>query len=347
MNFSLLTKPIFKISDSLDEGPFKLINSTYFLYSESSIIKCINIKTNKNAFSIEEEYFMEPYFGLVNNLKLLAKQDYSKVIIYQIDKTISGYKKIKVLNIKGFEIARSLYKNGYIIGGDSISIYNFKDELEYNISTKYNFSGFDYHTIAPFEIQLENKMNNLLVLPMGDETNICLRKNLKKVMAINSCISDALDMEDGNIILASQEKLILVNLNNYKIEYEIECPQVEEKLKYWDVHTFSEIFKYKDNTITTISGMNDQNGDDYLISFWNYNSDKSNNKIELIQSLVFQDYALMLDNEKLLIMSNDSIIRVNIKEIKGKDKNIIKTTTITDYKKKEEKSGNKSKKGKK
>ena len=63
MNFSLLTKPIFKISDSLDEGPFKLINSTYFLYSESSIIKCINIKTNKNAFSIEEEYFMEPYFG--------------------------------------------------------------------------------------------------------------------------------------------------------------------------------------------------------------------------------------------------------------------------------------------
>ena len=355
MNFSIIKKPIFEMPHDTCEGPFKLINSTHFLYVDDSLnIKCINMKTNKITFVLKEEDLADPSFGLVNKLKLLVKTSESKVILYQINKTLSELEKIKVLNINGFQIARSLYKDGYIIGCENnILIYDFKDELQLSIPTKYNFFGFDYHVTAPFEIELKNKNNNLLVLPMGHKTDIFLRNQLKKVITINSIINDALDMDDGNIILACEEKLVLVNLKNYMTEYEVECPQIEEKLEYWDIHNFSDIFKYKDNIFTTISGMSDQNGNNYLISFWKYNLDKSNNKLELIQSLEFNYYDLMMDKEKLLIMSDHSIIRLSIKEIKGKAKNIIKTTTSSDYnkkmkeKKEKEKSGNKSKKNKK
>ena len=38
-------------------------------------------------------------------------------------------------------------------------------------------------------------------------------------MNINSSINNALDMKDGNIILACVEKLALIDINTYKIEY--------------------------------------------------------------------------------------------------------------------------------
>ena len=63
-----------------------------------------------------------------------------------------------------------------------------------------------------------------------------------------------------------------------------------------------------------------------------------NNKIENVQSLKFNDYTLMLDKEKLLIMDNDeSIIQLSIKDIKEKAKNIVKTTTESEFNKNKKK----------
>ena len=46
----------------------------------------------------------------------------------------------------------------------------------------------------------------------------------------------------------------------------------------------------------------------------------------------------MLDKEKLIIMDNDeSIIQLSIKEIKGKAKNIVKTTTESEFNKNKKK----------
>jgi len=156
-------------------------------------------------------------------------------------------------------------------------------------------------------------------------------------MNINSSINDALDMKDGHIILVCEEKLILVNVKTYKIEKEVECPQTEDDLKYLAPHSFFDIFKFKDNIFITISGFHNATDNSYLLSIWNYNFNKIN-KIENIQCLKFDDYYLMLDKEKLLIMdNNDSIIQLSIKEIKGKAKNIVNITTESEFNKNKKK----------
>ena len=214
--------------------------------------------------------------------------------------------------------------------------------MELSLGTKFDFFGFDFHVIPPFELQIKNdEKKNLLILPMGHDTNIYLRKNCKKVMNINSIINDALDMNDGNIILACEYKLILVDIKNYKIEYEVECPQIEEELEFTIPHTFRDIFEFKNNLFITISGHSDQSDNDYLVSIWNYDLNKSN-KIEKVQCLKFNEYYLMLDKENLLIMNKDlSIIQLSIKEKKGKAKNAIETTTVSEYNKKYKKKKNK------
>ena len=340
MNYSLIKKSKFKLPDDTAEGPFKIINPFYFIYSNGAEIQCINMNNGKTNFALEnDEGLVEPYFGLVNELKLIIKPTESKIVLYQINKSLTEYKKIKDLKIKGFQIARSISNEGYTIGCDKkILIYNSKDELEFSFGTNFNFFGFDYHITPPFELKIEkNENNNLLILPMGNDTNIYLRNGFKNVMNINSSINDALDMKDGNIILACEEKLLLVDIKTYNIEYEVECPQIEEDLKYLSPHSFCDIFEFKDNIFITISGYSNQSDNSYLLSVWNYNFNK-NNKIENVQSLKFDDYTLMLDKEKLLIMSTEeSIIQLSIKEIKGKAKNIVKTTTESEFNKKKKK----------
>ena len=65
-------------------------------------------------------------------------------------------KEIKDLKIKGFQIARSLSNDGYYWLRKKILIYNSKDELELSLGTKFNFFGFDFHVIPPFELQIKN-----------------------------------------------------------------------------------------------------------------------------------------------------------------------------------------------
>ena len=340
MNYSIKKKKIYKLPDDVNEGPFKIINSDNFLYSSGDEIKCINMKTGKTNFILEnDDALAEPYFGLVNELKLLVKPTELKIVLYQIDKSLIKYQKIKELKIKGFQIARSLSNGGYIIGCEKkILIYNSKDELEFSLDTQFNFFGFDYQITPPFELKIKkNEKKNLLILPMGNDTNIYLRNDFKKVMNINSTINDALDMKDGNIILASEEKLILVNIKTYKNEYEVECPQIEEDLKYLSPHSFRDIFEYKDNIFISISGYSNQSDNSFLLSVWNYNLNKIN-KIEKVQCLKFDDYALMLDKSNLLIMEYDGpIIQLSIKEIKGKSKDIVKTTTESEFNKNKKK----------
>ena len=340
MNYSLIKKSIFKFPDDAAEGPFKIINPFYFIYPTGEEIKCINMKTGKTNFILEnKEGLAEPYFGLVNELKLIVKPTESKVVLYQIDKSLTKYKKIKDIKIKGFQIARSLSNEGYIIGCEKmILIYNINDELEFSFATQFDFFGFDYHITPPFEIKIEkNENNNLLIIPKGNNTNIYLRKSFKNVMNINALINDALDMKDGNIILACEEKLVLVDIKSYKIEYEAECPQIEDDLKYLAPHSFCDIFDFKDNLFITISGYHNETDNSYFLTVWNYELNK-NNKIENVQSLKFDDYNLMLDKEKLIIMDNDeSIIQLSIKEIKGKAKNIVKTTTESEFNKNKKK----------
>lgn len=339
MNFSLIKKNIFKFPDDTCEGPFKIIKSNNFLYSDSFDIKCINMKTNKPNFVLENEYLAEPFFGVVNELKLIVKPNESKVSLYQISEDLSECKKIKDLKIKGFQIARSLSKEGYVIGCDEkIFVYNSQDELESNVETKFNFFGFDFHVTPPFEIQLKNDKNNLLVFPMGsNKTNIYLRNSFKNVMNVESNINDALDMEDGNIILACEEKLSLVRLDTYKVEYEVECPQIEDDLVYYYPHIFHDIFAFKDNIFVTISGLSNHTDNRFLVSFWNYNSSKKS-KLENIQCLKFDEYYQLIDKESLLIMDDDnSIIHLSIKKIKGKAKNIVETTTVSEFNKRKKK----------
>jgi hypothetical protein len=293
------------------------------------------MKTNKTNFVLEKEDLAEPYFGVVNELKLIVKPSESKVSLYQINKTLSECKKIKDLKIKGFQIARSLSNEGYVIGCDKkILVYNSQDELELTLGTKFEFFGFDFHVIPPFEIQLKNEKSNLLIFPMErNKTNIYLRNIFKNVMNVDSNINDALDMEDENIILACEEKLLLINLKAYNVEYEVECPQIESDLIYYYPHSFYDIFAFKDNIFITISGLSNHTDNRYLISFWNYNSSK-NDKLEIIQCLKFDEYSLMMDKEKLLIMDVDnSIIQLNIKKIKVKAKNIVETTTVSNFNK--------------
>ena len=338
MNYSLTRKSIFKLPDDFGEGPFKIINPYNLLYKGDKI-KCINMKTGKTNFVLEDDGLAEPYFGIVNDLKLLVKPTESKIELYQINKSLTECKKIKDLKIKGFQIARSLTNEGYIIGCEKkILIYNSNDELEFSFNTKFDFFGFDDHVTPPFELKIEkNENNNLLILPMGNDTDIYLRNGFKKVMNINSSINDALDMKDGNIILACQEKLILVDITTYKIGYEVECPQIEEELKYGDFHSFYDIFEFKDDIFITISGHYNQADNSYLLSIWNYSLNR-NNKIENVQCLKFDDYNLMLDKEKLLILDdNESIIQLNIKETKGKAKDIVKTTTESEFNKNKKK----------
>ena len=340
MNYSLIKKSIFKLPDDAAEGPFKIIKPFHFIYSNGDEINCINMNSGKTNFVLENNAGLaQPYFGLVNELKLIVKPTESKIELYQINKSLTECKKIKDLKIIGFQIARSLSNEGYIIGCEKkILIYNSKDELQFSFDTKFNFFGFDYHITPPFEVKIEkNENNNLLILPMGNNTNIYLRNNFKKVMNINSSINDALDMKDGNIILACEEKLALVDVKTYKIEYEVECPQIEDDLKYLAPHSFCDIFEFKDNIFITISGYHNQSDNSYLLSIWNYNLNK-NNKIENVQSLKFNDYTLMLDKEKLLIMDKyESIIQLSIKDIKEKAKNIVKTTTESEFNKNKKK----------
>ena len=339
MNFSFNKKNIFELPDDTCEGPFKIIKSNNFLYSDACDIKCINMKTNKTNFVLENEYLAQPYFGVVNELKLIVKPSESKVYLYQISKTLSECKKLKDLNIKGFQIARSLSKEGYVIGCDKqILVYNKQDELQLTLGTKFDFFGFDFRVTPPFEIQLKNEKNNLLVFPMErNKTNIYLRYSFKNVMNIDSNINDALDMEDENIILACEEKLLLVNLKAYKVEYEVECPQIEDDLIYYYPHSFYDIFIFKDNIFVTISGLSNHTDNRFLMSFWNYNSSKKD-KLEIIQCLKFDEYNLMMDKEKLLIMDDDnSIIQLTIKKIQEKAKNIIETTTVSKFNKKRKK----------
>ena len=340
MNFSFIKKKIFNFPDDTCEGPFKIIKSNNFLYSDGECdIKCINMKTNKTNFVLENEYLAEPFFGLVNELKLIVKPNESKVSLYQINEDLSECKKIKDLKIKGFQIARSLSNEGYIIGcEEKILVYNSQNELESSFGTKFNFFGFDFHVTPPFEIQLKSEKNNLLVFPMdSNKTNIYLRNSFKNVMNVHSKINDALDMEDGNIILACEEKLCLVRSNTYKVEYEVECPQIEEDLIYYYPHEFHDIFVFKDNIFVTISGLSNHTDNRFLVSFWNYNFSKKD-KLENIQCLKFDEYYQMIDKENLLIMDDDnSIIQLSFKKIKGKAKNIVETTTVSEFNKKRKK----------
>ena len=339
MNYSIIQKSIFKLPDDFGEGPFKIINPYNFLY-QGDKIKCINMKTGKINFVLEnDDDLVEPYFGLVNELKLLVKPTESKILLYQINKSLTECKKIKDLKIKGFQIARSLSNEGYIIGCEKkILIYNSKDELEFSFNTEFNFFGFDDHVTPPFELKIEkNENNNILILPMGNDTDIYLRNGFKKVMNINSSINDALNMKDGNIILACRRNLILVDIKTYKIEYEVECPQIEEEIQYGDFHSFYDIFEFKNNIFITISGHYNQADNSYLLSVWNYDINKKN-KIENVQCLKFDDYNLMLDKEKLLILdTEDSVIQLSIKEIKGKAKNIVNITTESEFNKNKKK----------
>ena len=343
MNYSLIKKSIYKIPDDTLEGPFKIINPYNFLYYNGDEIKCINMKTGKTNFTLNiDDGLMEPYFGIVNGFKLIAKLTNSEIELYQINKSLTECKKIKAMKIKGFELARSLSDEGYIIGCDNIMIYNSKDELEFSIETNFSFYGFDWKITPPFEIKIKkNEKNNLLVFPMGNDTNIYLRNGFKKVMNINSSINDALDMKDGNIVLACEEKLILVDIKTYKIEYEVECPQIEEELEYGDFHSFYDIFEFKNDIFITISGHYNQADNSYLLSVWNYNINR-NNKIENVQCLKFDDYNLMLDKEKLLILdTKESVIQLSIKEIKRKAKNIVNITTCSEFNKNKKKKKNK------
>lgn len=343
MNYSLIKKSIYKIPDDTLEGPFKIINPYNFLYYNGDEIKCINMKTGKTNFTLNiDGGLMEPYFGIVNGFKLIAKLTNSEIELYQINKSLTECKKIKAMKIKGFELARSLSDEGYIIGCDNIMIYNSKDELEFSIETNFSFYGFDWKITPPFEIKIKkNEKNNLLVFPMGNDTNIYLRNGFKKVMNINSSINDALDMKDGNIVLACEEKLILVDIKTYKIEYEVECPQIEEELEYGDLHSFYDIFEFKNDVFITISGHYNQADNSYLLSVWNYNINR-NNKIENVQCLKFDDYNLMLDKEKLLILdTKESVIQLSIKEIKRKAKNIVNITTCSEFNKNKKKKKNK------
>ena len=343
MNYSLIKKSIYKIPDDTLEGPFKIINPYNFLYYNGDEIKCINMKTGKTNFTLNiDGGLMEPYFGIVNGFKLIAKLTNSEIELYQINKSLTECKKIKAMKIKGFELARSLSDEGYIIGCDNIMIYNSKDELEFSVETNFSFYGFDWKITPPFEIKIKkNEKNNLLVFPMGNDTNIYLRNGFKKVMNINSSINDALDMKDGNIVLACEEKLILVDIKTYKIEYEVECPQIEEELEYGDLHSFYDIFEFKNDVFITISGHYNQADNSYLLSVWNYNINR-NNKIENVQCLKFDDYNLMLDKEKLLILdTKESVIQLSIKEIKRKAKNIVNITTCSEFNKNKKKKKNK------
>ena len=340
MNYSLIKKSLYKIPDDTSEGPFKIINPYNFLYYNDDEIKCINMKTGKTNFALKiDDGLMEPYFGIVNRLKLIAKLSNSEIEVYQINKSLTECKKIKALKIEGFELARSLSDEGYIIGCNNIMIFNSKDELEFSVETNFSFYGFDWKITPPFEIKIvKNEKKNLLVFPMrGRDTNIYLRYGFQKVMNINSPINDALDMKDGNIILACREELILVDITTYKIEYKVECPQIEEELKYGDFHSFYDIFEFKNDIFITISGHYNQADNSYLLSVWNYNLNR-NIKIENVQCLKFDDYNLMLDKEKLLILdTKESVIQINIKEIKGKAKNIVNITTESEFNKNKKK----------
>ena len=92
MNYSFNKKSIFKLPDDANCSPFKIIKHFYFIYSNSHEIKCINMNTSKTNLVLEiNEGLAEPYFGLVNELKLIVKPTESKIELYQINKLLFSF----------------------------------------------------------------------------------------------------------------------------------------------------------------------------------------------------------------------------------------------------------------
>ena len=85
MNYSLIKKSIFKLPDDAAEGPFKIIKPFHFIYSNGDEINCINMNSGKTYFVLENNAGLaQPYFGLVNELKLIVKPTESKIELYYI-----------------------------------------------------------------------------------------------------------------------------------------------------------------------------------------------------------------------------------------------------------------------
>ena len=131
----------------------------------------------------------------------------------------------------------------------------------------------------------------------------------------------------------------LVNLNNYKIEQSVECPQ-ESPYDDIQVYSFISINNYKDNIFVTYAGYFEQGSESFIMSFWKF--DKNKKRVELIQSN-YEGFFFMLNKEKFIVLERlyddngddfFAVSQVKITETKQKVETI-ETTTISESKNKE------------
>ena len=353
MNYKVKNKTLFKIYDYDYETPYQLFaNDNIAYYNRKNEMKYINIKTKKNL--TQEIKLVDPYFSILDDLKIFLKESKNKVSLYKIEKDLSSIAKIKDMKIADFILVKSLSNGGYILCNEKFTkIYNNKDQLETNIKSDNGFSYFKEYE-KPFEINLSNqksKKHLLLFLSLEGKNKLYEINNLndigKKGALIprltsddfNEVILDYIILDENYIILIDPDQLHLVNLNNYKIEQSVECPQ-ESPYDDIQVYSFISINNYKDNIFVTYAGYFEQGSESFIMSFWKF--DKNKKRVELIQSN-YEGFFFMLNKEKFIVLERlyddngddfFAVSQVKITETKQKVETI-ETTTISESKNKE------------
>ena len=329
MNYKVKNKTLFKIYDYDWETPYQLFaNDNIAYYNRKNEMKYINIKTKKNL--TQEIKLVDPYFSILDDLKIFLKESKNKVSLYKIEKDLSSITKIKDMKIADFILVKSLSNGGYILCNEKFTkIYNNKDQLETNIKSDNGFSYFKEYE-KPFEINLSN-LNDI-----GKKGALIPRLTSDD---FNKVILDYVILDENYIVLIDPDKLHLVNLNNYKIEQSVECPQ-ESPYDDIQVYSFISINNYKDNIFVTYAGYFEQGSESFIMSFWKF--DKNKKRVELIQSN-YEGFFFMLNKEKFIVLERlyddngddfFAVSQVKITETKQKVETI-ETTTISESKNKE------------
>ena len=129
MNYKDKNKTLFKISDEDFSSPFQLFdNDALVYYNKKNKMIYINKRTKKNLS--QKIVLVEPYFSILEDLKIILKETKTNVSIYKIQKDLSSITKIKEMKINYFILAKSLSNGGYILCTDKFTqIYNNKDQL--------------------------------------------------------------------------------------------------------------------------------------------------------------------------------------------------------------------------
>ena len=350
MNYKVKNKTLFKISDYDWETSYQLFdNDNIVYYSRKNEMKYINIKTKKTL--TQEIKLVDPYFSMLDDLNIFLKESKTKVSLYKVQIDLSSISKIKDMKIDDFILAKSLSNGGYILWTDKFTkIYNNKDQLEKNIKSENGCSNFKWYR-HPFEINLSNKKSRKYLLLLSSKDILYEINNLDDINKKGSLIPrltsdefedvilDYIKLDENYIILIDSDKLYLINLNNYKIEQSVECPQ-ESPYDGIQIYSFISINNYKDNIFVTYAGYFEQGGESFIMSFWKF--DKNKKRVELIQSN-YEGFFFMLNKEKFIVLERlvddngdnfFAVSQVKITETKQKVETI-ETTTMSEHKNEE------------